>query len=245
MVLLEIGSRRLHPPCGNPMAQLQSSKWLKVQVLLEKEELRAVFEELSPCSLFQAGSILAEGQDGRVSTEQLLQVYGTVVDALKRGDGIEESFYRQLLSSILTSEPQAIEASIVAENKRLLSFSRPVIQLQAHRIGYSVEENVFRSMVFGPDTIFWGLQFSYPQISYNPTTDEWMDLNDAAAYPNTVLFRKLQKAIRALSIPTPFVVSGQLQNVPIRIGKNCFSWINRHPQLIKWGITVQGATEWT
>jgi hypothetical protein len=52
------------------------------------------------------------------------------------------------------------------------------------------------------------------------------------------LFRKIQLWSREATRATPFVLEGKRINVPIRIGKNCLSWIGNHPQLQSQNIGV-------
>jgi hypothetical protein len=92
-------------------------------------------------------------------------------------------------------------------------------------MGFSDVDHEFRPMILSQNSIFWGLQFSFPQVYQDPKTGA---LKEAEVSP---LFQAIRKWIRNTTVPTPMMVEGKRVNIPIRLGKRCFSWINRHPQL--------------
>jgi hypothetical protein len=222
----------------NSEAPMQASKWLKSQFLIDLAEMRSLFETLTPFSLYLLGSVFKPG-GGLISHETFLETYGTYVAALQEGRVPLDSSYRQLFSSLLTTTPDALYAVEVGPEQQLVRIARPVIQILAHRLAYSQEDGKFRSMVFGPDSIVWGLQLSYPQLYENPATSQIEQVVDSPQFPNTALFKEIQRWVRHHTVPTPFLVGETLTNVPIRLGKQCFSWINRHPQLVSQGIKVK------
>jgi len=217
---------------------MQASKWLKTQLLVDAAELQSLFEALGPIFIYQISGIIKPG-GGRISAEEFLRVYAGYIDSLKAGVLPPDSSYRQLFSSVITSSLDSLYAVEVGPQQQLIRITLPVIQLQAHRLDYSSVDGKFRSMVLGPESIVWGIQVSYPQLYENPQTSKIEQVIDSPQFPNTKLFKILQKWVRHQTAPTPFVVGEIRTNVPIRLGKQCFSWINNHPQLIKKGISVK------
>ena len=114
-----------------------------------------------------------------------------------------------------------------------------MIQLQAHRFDYSPLDGKFRTMILGYDSVHWGLQFSYPHLFQNEKL-EVLTVNESEQFPNSALFKKLQRWVRAHTLATPFEVGGHKVNASIRLGKQCFPWINDHPQLKekKWKVAT-------
>jgi len=220
---------------------MQASKWLQHQVLVDADEMEALFQELGNFSIYHVSGLVKSGEE-EISKPKFLDSYRQYVQDLKQGKMPSESAYRQIFSSVFTCSPDILYAIAVGENQYLVRISRPVIQLQAHRMDYSPLDGRFRSMVLGSESIVWGLQFSYPQIFENPLTHEVEQVRDTADFPNTQLFKKLQKWIRNNTVATPFLVDGKKINVPIRLGKHCFSWINCHPQLLAKDLKVQVST---
>ncbi len=209
---------------------MEASKWLKVQLLAETAELKALFDAIGPFEIFLAGAIVPSGQ-GLVPQDEFLKIYANYIDALKKGQLPDESAYKSYFSGVLTRTRDPLYALPVGEGKQLIRIARPVIQMQAHAMDYSVHDDKFRPMVFGLDSITWGLQFSYPQLYMDGRTKEAFAVVESDEFPNTHLFHQLQRWMRQNTIPTPFLVGDKRVNSPIRLGKQCLPWINRHPQL--------------
>ena len=216
------------------MIPYQASKWQQIQFLVDVSELGSLFHEMGTFFLYQLGGVLKPGE-GLVSREQFLSVYADYIDHLKKGKLPEKS---PILTSAFTVDPNALYFADVAHGKQIVRICRPVIQSQEHLFDYSRDDQKFRSMVYGLESVTWGLQFSYPQLFSDPATHAIQNVLRDEGFPNTELFRKLQKWVRQNTQPTPFVIEGKKTNTPIRLGKRCFEWINRHPGLKPKGITV-------
>lgn len=209
---------------------LQASKWFKVQLLADTAEVESLFTALEDFKLFLCGAVVPKG-GGEVTQEAFLAIYDQYINALKRGEIPPESLYRQMFSAVLNKDPEALFHIPVGSERELVRLAKPVIQMQPHSMDYSSFDGKFRPMVYGLESIVWGIQFSYPQLFLNPETKEPLTVNDDPFFPNTPLFKNLQRWVRNHSIPTPFLVEGKKINVPIRLGKRCLPWINKHPQL--------------
>lgn len=215
----------------------QASKWLKIPVLLDGEEMAELFRELGDFLIFMTSSVTKCGE-GMPSHAEFLDRYHAYVEALKIGKNSPEAQFRPFFSSCFTVSSDHLCLAHAGENKQLIRIAKPVIQLQAHLMDYSPMDKKFRSMMFG-SSISWGIQFSYPQIFQNPQTKQVDQVLKHADYPNGSLFRVLQKWIREHTIAVPFLVKGEKINASIRLGKKCLPWINRHSQLISKGIQVK------
>lgn len=225
-----------------PLAQtkpMQASKWLKCQVLLDGDEMQALFQALGNFYIYLTGGIQNRGE-GEISHDNFLASYRAYVEALKSGVLPEEAVYARLFCSVFSVSRQMLYAIAVSEEKILIRVEKPVVQLQAHRLDYSPFDQKFRSMVLGADSILWGIQFSYPQLFEDAVSKDVFQVREEGSdFPNTQFFHELQRWVRHHTIPTPFMVDGKLTNVPIRLGKECLSWINQHPQLGKKGIAIK------
>ena len=214
----------------------QASKWLKIPVLLEPSEMESLFKELGEFLIFMTSSVTKKGE-GLVSHEDFLKCYRSYVDGLKSGKPLPESSYRPYFSSCITISPDHLCLAPVSNDKQLISIYKPVIQMQAHAMDYSPMDEKFRSMMFG-SSITWGIMFSYPQIFQNPQTKQVDQILKNENYPNSKLFLNLQKWIRQHTTATTFIVKGKKISAPIRLGNECLSWINSHPQLATKGMQV-------
>ncbi|MCH9627665.1 MAG: hypothetical protein S4CHLAM2_13070 [Chlamydiales bacterium] len=193
-----------------------------------------LFSALPPFSLYQVGSLTPKGE-GILSHATFLETYGDYVAHLKRGE-IPSS----LPAPVLSVTEEALEIVVVDEARQIYKPKLPIVQMQAHAFRYSPEDQTFRSQLFGVDAVTWGIQLGYPQIYADPQTHA---IFETRTLPNGPLFRAIQKWVRRHTLPTPFWVEGKRQNVPIRLGKACFSWINAHPQLKQQGIEVVRTTD--
>lgn len=210
---------------------MEASKWLQTQVLLDEHEMEDLLSSLGgPIHILQTGRVLKKGEE-KITTQQFLHRYSEYIATLKQGKDPEDAVYRSYFSSIWTLSETVVVSISVDSERHVMRLVKPAIQLQLHRLGYSKSEGKFRPMIFGKDSIDWGIQFSYPQLYKDPFTHEAQKVIVSDAFPNTALFQQLQRWLRQHSQPTPFLVGTVKTNVPIRLGKRCFAWINIHPQL--------------
>lgn len=199
-------------------------------VLCDVQELNVLFEE--SFSLYPLTGV-CNGEC--ITKEVFLREYEAWIEDLKKGMVPEESRLRRIVTAAMTVNPDALWKQEVGQGKYLIKMSQPVVLIQPHFFTYSLVDEQFRSMTLSKESIFWGLHFSYPQIYQNGET---MEILESADLPNGILFQKLRKWARDYTRATPFVVEGKKTNVPIRLGKNCFSWIHTHPQLKAQNIEV-------
>ena len=194
-----------------------AAKWQKMQVLLDKEEFQAL--------LNFAGGVLFD----RTQKADALEAYGEYADSLKGGKIPEPPSFAWMWS--LTEEALYILDTGTA--KQILPLE-PVVQITHHQMNYTPEENVFRSNLFGPETIYWGLQFAFPQLYMEPDTKEVVKVLDAERFVNVKLYQMIKSFLRENSVPTPF----KGHNAPQRVGKKALEWVNNHPHLKKKGLLV-------
>ncbi len=225
------------PLKSSPGPSLQASKWQKIPVLLDDEEMRALFHALGTFWIVQVSGLIPNGQE-IIPQDAFLDVYHHYLSALKQGETPQDPRLRAYFSSVLTVDLEALYAVQVKPDQRLVKVEKPVIQLQAHRFDYSLADQTFRSMVMGADSIQWGIQFAYPHL-YQDTQLHVMTVRENEQFPNTALFKRLQRWMREQTIATPFEVNGKRTNVPIRLGKQCLSWINTHPQFVAKGLSIK------
>lgn len=223
------------PSLGTP---LQVSKWLTCPMLIDDLEMEKLFLALGTFDIYLISGILAAGSE-HLSHAEFLNCYRHYTTQLKSGSLSQDPRIGPYFSSIFTCTKDALYAVPVIGGRQLIKVDKPVVQLQAHRFSYGVDKK-FRSMVLGPDSISWGIQFSFPQLYQNEKM-EVVTIRESDEFPNFKLFKTLQKWVRDNTAPTPFLVDGEKVNVPIRLGKSCFAWINHHPQLLKHNIQVNVA----
>lgn len=211
---------------------LQASKWISIQVLLNREEMDNLVDTLGSFAIY----LTQPNSHPLVQHDQFMEAYGRYVTDLQSKVIPESPEYRALFSTFWSLSDEAV-VQVPVGDKLLCRAVQPVIQLQYHVMGYSPFDGKFRPMVMGKDSIHWGVQFSYPQLFQDPKTQSIRKVDQSFA--NTALFQSLRRWVRNRTIPTPFVTNDEKTNAPIRIGKKSLGWINTHPQLAAQGIQVE------
>jgi hypothetical protein len=198
----------------------QAAKWLVVQALVDEVELGQLMEEdflIYPLSgLFTLDAFPME-------KGLYLKAYGSWIAALK--EGVVPVPAKELSAVAWARSPDDLWLQEVPGGRYMPKPRRPFVRVQVHHMTYSPIDDVFRPMNLSADSIFWGLQFSFPQVYQCSKTKELLEVEDGE------LFQSIRKWIRNVTVPTPMLVKGKQVNLPIRLGKRCFPWINRHPQL--------------
>ncbi|MEN9344391.1 MAG: hypothetical protein RLZZ453_1178 [Chlamydiota bacterium] len=194
---------------------LQVSKWLKLQVLLDPLELKELLELLSPCHLLNTSEPVEQEE---IPLHQFYQTYTDYVQ------GKTLNFRSVALSKTLS----CFYALPLKEGKFLIKPTHPVIQVQSHAFFFSSVDHRFHPMVQSKESIPWGVQFSYPQLFFDKNQNA---IISTKSEQNTPLFRTLMQWIRSHSIPTTFIVNGNKQTTPIRIGRKALLWANELPAL--------------
>src|SRR5262249_34851571 len=147
------------------------------------------------------GRVIHPGEEGEIVRSKFLEEYAEYITCLRNGILPQLSTYRQKFSPVLTITKDVLYAVPIGGGRQIIRLAHPAIQLQAFNIGYSSIDQKFSSMVFGSDSIPWGIQFSYPQLCRNPETKEIEQTKKVAEFPNTHVFHALQRWMRAHTVP--------------------------------------------
>lgn len=214
---------------------LQVSKSRKLPLLISPQEMTLLFRALGSFELFDVSRPVSL-ESAKISQADFLNAYSLYIEGIRKGKLYDESILRPFFSASMTTSADLLYAQSLPNGKYLVKPKRPMIQLQRHHFIYS---DAFHSGVMGEGSITWGIQFSYPQLFLDPKTKSIGKVEKNEEFPNTELFHLLAKWVRKYTRPTPFVVDGIKTNEPMRIGKECFSWIEKHPGLKKRGIHVE------
>ncbi len=211
----------------------QASKWLKIPMLLDGMEMKSLFDFLGQHWIFPMTGF-SDGSS--IPTAFFVSEYAGWIEGLKQGITPKDADLRRVLASALTGDLDSLWLQPIAsrENQYLVKVSQPVVQMQAHFVHFSSVDGEFRSMSISKESIFWGIQCSFPQVVQDPKT---MDI--CQIKPDRI-FLMIREWVRENTRPTPFLIEGEKKNVPIRLGKQCFSWIHHHPDLQARGLKIYG-----
>lgn len=224
-----------------PPPPMQASKWVYRSLLIDEEEMVELLKIISPLEIFIVSRILGP-QEGKVWEADFLNLYAQYIRLLKKGELPLPATFRDYFSAAFSWDLKSFYQFKIDEKRYLLKPILPVVQLQAHRFYYSVKEGTLRSMIYGQDTIEWGITFGLPQLFQDPKLGI-IPVKEGEKFPNAMLFRKLKEWMIEHTLPTPFILPNQKRmNASFRLGKRCFSWINNHPQLAKAGLVIERAS---
>lgn len=205
------------------------SKWLKHQVLLDPIEIEDLFSVGDFC-LYNVSEVTSEPA---LSKSHFFEVYKGYVTALQNGSLQFPKEMRRYFSAALSCTPNALYLQKVREGSFLVKPSEPLIQMQAHYFLPSTVDGKIYPLVFSEDSVAWGIQLAYPQIFQGADYEKV-----GAQFANTALFQQMGRWIREHTVPTTFIWNEQKMATSLRLGKNCFAWVHRHPQLLAKGIKI-------
>lgn len=209
----------------------QAAKWLKIQALIDVDELAALMQALGDFAIYPLSGALPMASFP-MDKSFYLSTYCTWIEGLK--EGIVPTSFGALNASMWSCSEDALWLQELPGKRYVARPRLPFLQVQVHQMGYSEVDRVFRPMLLSQESIFWGLQFSFPQVFEHPVKG----FLEPKEFLNAHLFQIVRKWSRNYTMATPMVVEGVRQNIPIRLGKRCFSWINRHPQLKQRKLSV-------
>ncbi|MCH1429566.1 MAG: hypothetical protein GWP59_01005 [Chlamydiales bacterium] len=212
------------------------SKWLSLGVFLSPSTFAKLWDELSPFYLVHSDRVLQENFFS--SKESFIKHYSLYFNSLKSGELPNESFFRKYFSFTLSKDLEHYYKMPLGNEKLLIKAQRPVLQSQFFTLGFSFEERKVRSMVMGQNTLFWGLQLSFPQLYQNPSSPAIEKITRGPDFPNAELFYNIQRFCRYHTHPVFFSYKGEKIVSPFRLDNENMDWIDNHPQLRQLEISV-------
>ncbi len=213
-----------------------ASKWIHLPFLVDVEDFQDLFLHVGT-PLFLRSSGIYEEKELFLSQEQFINYWQQYLYDVKSGP-ILDSKYKPLFSLFWSSTPETVGLIDLGEGRVCATQLAPNIVLQLHRFQYSVTDGQYRRQVFGPDTVSWGLQASFPMLVQDPKTRVIRKALLDHDCENRALWMQFQKWLKARTLPVSFEVGGARQTVPFRISPSALKWIDQHHELKMKGITV-------
>lgn len=208
--------------------QARFSKWISIDLLIDGAEMKGLLEEMAPLFLLTMQD-LSTKTPFILEVDHFLKVYGEYIDALKNKKVPEAKDFKKLFYLFLGSSLKDIFTRSISEEKKALVFNTPLIEVKPICLTLSNVDHSIRSMPLHPNGILWGLRFAFPQMLQKGGSLD-IESIDLQSHPNGLLFKKFRTWVRKNTKATPFMIHSKKVNLPIRLGKHCFSWINNHPQ---------------
>lgn len=218
------------------ISPLKIAKINKLHALLEKDEIRDLLFALNKPSFFRTAKMSRAGAE-KISSDEFIELYSDVLSTLKEGGGITPKLMD--IFSLSMSRHGTSYAEVVQDGRVLLRPIVPVIQLSPTFIRYSKEDGSFRFGLYGKEASPLGITFSYPQLFQDSESKEVLRVDQGEKFPDTELFFSLWRWLRESTTVASFFVDGKKTNVPIRMGKTCFTWVNQIHGIKEQGINIE------
>lgn len=207
------------------------SRWVSLDFLIDEEAMGRFVTELQPFELLSSTPLDLENPF-YLEKSLFLETYSYYISQLKQGKTPDFNHFKAYFHLFITQSLEHIYRLEVAENREILKVFTPTILVKPICLQYSKMDQSLRIGPLNPQGILWGLELSFPQLIQQPGSPEIEQVNPKSN-PNALLFKKMRSWIRTHTSPTTFTVEGKDLSHPIRLGKNCLSWINKHPHLQK------------
>lgn len=217
-----------------PKGGLMASKWLSLPLFITGEDLKDALDVLQDGILAPLG-YLVDKECLEISKEIVLKSYAELLQSLLSGEALDRKKLRDLTLRIAFSE-EDLYAYQAGENRFMVYERKPAIHMQPLFLSYSSEEKKFRSKVLGGDQIFWGVEFSFPQIYQDPFSQKMEESWNKTE--GSKKFKLLQKWSRRATKPAKFIIGAEEITVPFRKSISLDFKDIHHPQLKDKGITL-------
>lgn len=220
-----------------PNPSLQASKWLSFQLLLDPVEMSALLDVLEPIFFYKVGLPVILGEEKR-NREDFLEAYQQYCTSLSMQKIPDPVFFKKEFSNALTADKNDLFFKELEGGRTIGTIISPVLVMQLNNLSYSQEDETFRAMVHGLNTITWGVQISFPQLYQDRQSGQVLE-SFKEGLSNAQKFKKIRRFVQDETVPASFVVEGKSVQATVRIGKKAQAWVNEHPQLRQRNIQVR------
>lgn len=210
-------------------SQASFSKWISIDLLIDSNELNSLLTFCgSPLLLTMQN--LSQSNPFYLDHAIFLQKYEAYIADLKKGSIPNFQEIRTYFYLFMTSHLKGISIKEFSADKKKLFYNNPLIEFKPICLNFSKVDQTVRVMPLSPRGILWGFKISFPGIvqKHQSSAIEPVSFKHD---PNGILFSRVRKWIRDHTKAAPFLIGSKKVNLPIRLGKKCFNWINHHPQL--------------
>ncbi len=216
-------------PLPNPI--FSASRWSEISVLFSEQDWEFIVPLIAKAFLFSVKNPVSEPFE--VSKEALQEGYKKALTSLKEHRE-DFSSWTSLLPVAATLDKEAFFFVRAPSGKTLIQTRKPAVFLTPFFFHYSSLDQTFRSKVLGKEKIFWGMQFSFPYIYFDPLLKEIKKVNPQEE-KNGAFFLELRKQVRALTKKASFSMG---KGGDFRRSEKGLEAIFPHFQLEKKGIYV-------
>lgn len=216
--------------------QSRFSKWISIDFLIDESEMASLFETLGSFELISPFSQHVENPH-HLQKETFLKAFKEFSESLKKGVSPEYEDLKRFLFLMIMPSIEGIFLKPITDTKYALVFQNPYLEIKPITLTESLVDHTVRVAPLSKGQPWWGLRCSFPQIVQDSRTLKAAAISQNE-HPLGQLFKKFRVWIREHTRSTPIVTDSKKVNHPIRLGKQCMSWIQKHPLLQASNIKV-------
>ena len=204
----------------------EAAKWLKWPVLADEKEFGELFRRLAPCDLVPLTGVV-EPDRLLMPSDCFLAEAKRWIERLQQHQAPTMEDLRTVLACALTNDRDAIWLHEVKPERYLVKSknrscrSKPIFFPIRSKTKPFIRWCSAKRVSSGASSFPIPKFFSIPIGNTEKSTRRF----------RTQFFSEIRQWTRDVTRPASFLVDGKKVNVPMRIGKNCLSWIASHPQL--------------
>lgn len=217
--------------------QARFSKWITLDLLIDEVEISNLIFSLSSIFLVSPQNATPE-TPFLLKKEIFLDAYASYISDLKSGKTPPFNGFKKFFYMMISANLDGLFIRSIGKDKEALAINAPLIEVKPISLVLSKVDQSIRTSAVSPEGILWGLSFSFPQIIQDPKTLHSSQI-DLQNHPTGQCFKKIRSWLRSNTRATPFIIGSKKVNASVRLGKNCFEWINFHPELRKQNILVE------
>lgn len=209
--------------------QSRFSKWISIDFLIDPSEMKNLFESLNPFVLISP--FYEEPNSPHVLTSKtFLEAYSQFIMHSQNGENPNYHELKEFLFVMMMPSIEGVFLKPITSQKNALIFQAPYLEIKPIALSLSQVDHSLRVVPMQKSLVWWGLRCSYPQIVQDSKTLQMTTISQSE-HPLGQLFKKFRIWIRENTRATPFVTDIKKVTHPIRLGKDCLSWIQKHPLL--------------
>lgn len=208
-----------------------ASKWQKFYLFLSPKEVENLFAFWSIDHLYLTGKVLERES---LIVKNWIEKYANVLNAFWEGGSERNKLFSSILPAVISISEESLYRQDVS-NGFLVHMKDPCFVLQEHWFRYVPKDEKIYPMNFTNESLFWGLQFSYPQIFQDSKTKKIYNANLESSFGNAKLLILLRKWIREHTKPVSLQVGEMKHSTLFRIGKEYIKKIEDHSQIKEFG----------
>jgi hypothetical protein len=216
-------------------SKINFSGFLQQTVLLSLDDLKKLFESISPFEFFNVSSVQTQGSKA-IGLSDFLDVYEQFLKDLFEEERIDVKKYGPIFSLAIASSQSCFFKQEFSEGRFLLKPKRSVIQLQPLGLFVSSLDREIHIKSFAQDAESFGLKLSFPTIYEDVGSHQIHELKpDDSEYTK---FNLIRQFVRHHTKPLIIVRDQEKKVYSVRYSEDLKSQVSKMSFFERHGLKV-------